>query len=93
MARAVMKYAFAALLGLLSTQAVAPFVRVVASIEIVYSKETRRTDERQTPQQARRVRADVKVLRSARACASRTKPEPDTAALFQCPPPLSSPFS
>ncbi len=88
-----MKYAFAALLALLSTQAVVPFVRVAAAIEIVCSKETRRTDERQAPREGQRIRADVRIRQNATAYMSRTRPEPDTAALFQRPPPLFSFFS
>jgi hypothetical protein len=88
-----MKYAFAALLALLSTQAVVITVRAGAVFEIVWSKQTRRTDERQTPREVRQDRADVKVPRSAPAYVSRTRPEPSTSVLFQRPPPLSSFFS
>jgi hypothetical protein len=93
MARAVLKYAFVALLALLSAQAAVPFVRVVASIQILCSKGTEHADEKQTPQEARRIQANARVLQSAPAFVSRTRPEPDTAALFQRPPPLSFLFS
>ena len=88
-----MKYAFAALLALLSTQAVAPSVRGVAAIEMVCSIHLEDRTEKQTPRNARRIRANVQVLRSARPYVSRTRPEPDTAALFQRPPPRSSLFA
>jgi hypothetical protein len=93
MARAAMKYAFAALLALLSTQAVVISARAGAAIEIVCSKQTRRTDERQTPREVRRDRAEVRAPQSAPAYVSWIMPEPDTAVLFQRPPPLSSFFS
>jgi hypothetical protein len=89
MARAVMKYAFAALLALLSTQALLPSFRVAAAIEIVCSKEA----EKRTPRETRSIQADAKVRQDAPAYVSRTRPAPDTAALFQRPPPLSSLFS
>ncbi len=88
-----MKYAFAALITLLSTQAVVPSVRVVAAIEMVCSINLEDVTEKQTSRDARRIRADVEVLQSARPYLSRTKPEPDTAVLFQRPPPRSSLFS
>ncbi len=84
MARAVMKYAFAALLALLSTQAVMPSARAVAAIEMACGSET----EKQTPREARRIRADAPGRQDAPVYVSRTRPEPDTAALFQRPPPL-----
>jgi hypothetical protein len=84
-----MKYAFAALLALLSTQAVVPSLRVAAAIEVVCCKEI----EQQTPREAQRIGTEAQVPQNAPAYASRTKPEPDTAALFQRPPPLSFLFS
>ena len=89
MARAIMKYAFAALLALLSTQAVARSLRIAAAIEVVRCKET----EQQTPRETQRIWAEVQVRQNAAAYVSRTKPEPDTAALFQRPPPFSFLFS
>jgi hypothetical protein len=89
MARAVGKYAFAALLALLSTQAVVPSVRVVPATEIV----GRSKAEQQIPREARRIRADIQVRQLAPAYVSRTRPEPDAAFLFQRPPPATSLFS
>lgn len=86
MARAVAKYAFAALLALLSTQAVVPSVRVVTAIEIDCSTEA----EQQTPREARRIRSDIQAGQPAPTYVSRAKPEPDAAVLFQRPPPTSS---
>jgi hypothetical protein len=86
MARAVMKYAFAALLALLSTQAVALSVRVATAIEVVYSNEA----EQQAPREARRVLVNAPIRQATPAYVSRTRPEPYTPALFQRPPPLSS---
>jgi hypothetical protein len=82
-----MKYAFAALLALLSTQAVAPSVRMAAGIEMVCSIHLEDRTEKQAPRDALRIPADVQVLQSARPYVSRTRPEPDTAVLFQRPPP------
>jgi hypothetical protein len=82
-----MKCAFVALLALLSAQAGVPSARVVTAIEMVCANEAKE----QTPQETRRSGAGVRVLQSAPAYASRIRPEPDTAALFQRPPP--SPFS
>ncbi len=93
MAREVMKYAFAALLALLSTQAVVPSVRVAAAIEMVYSVQLEHGDHKQTPRETRRTRAEVRIRRNAPAYVSRTRPEPYTSALFQRPPPPSSLFS
>ena len=89
MARAVTKYAFAALLALLSTQAVVQSVRIVTAIEIVCSTEA----EQQTPREARRIRADIQAGQPAPTYVSRTRPEPDAAVLFQRPPPTLSLFS
>ena len=83
-----MKYAFAALLALLSTQAVVPSVRVAAAIEMVCGANLGHRAEEQTPREARRIRVDVQIRQNATAYVSRTGPEPDTAALFQRPPPL-----
>jgi hypothetical protein len=89
MARAAMKYAFAALLALLSTQAFVPSTRVVVCVEIVCGNEA----EEQTPQKAPPIRTDGQVRRNALNYVSRTIAAPDTAALFQRPPPLSFLFS
>jgi hypothetical protein len=89
MARAVAKYVFAALLALLSTQAVVPSVRVVTASEIAWCTEA----EQQTPGEVRRFRADLQVRQPAPIYLSRTRPEPAAAILFQRPPPLPSLFS
>jgi hypothetical protein len=86
MARAVAKYAFAALLALLSTQAAVPSIRVVTAIEVVCRTEA----EQQIPREARRVRADAQAPPPAPAYVSRIRPEPDAAVLFQRPPPSTS---
>ena len=83
-----MKYAFAALLALLSTQAGVPSVRVVSAIEIVCCWEA----EQQTPREARRIRADIQARQPALAYVSRTRHTPDIAVLFQRPPPTPSLF-
>jgi hypothetical protein len=88
-----MKCAFAALLAVLSAQAVVPSVRVVAAIEIVCGANLEHRTEKQTPREARLIRADSRVRRNAPAYVSRIRPEPDTAALFQRPPPSTSFFS
>jgi len=89
MARAVVKHVFAALLALLSAQAAVPSVRFAAAIENVCCTEA----EQQTPREARLTRADVQVPKPAPAYVSLAKPEPDTAVLFQRPPPTPSLFS
>jgi hypothetical protein len=88
-----MKYAFAALLALLSAQAVVPSVRVVAAIEMVCGINLEDRTEKHTPRDARRIRADAQVLQSAPMYVSWTGPEPDIDVLFQRPPPRSSLFS
>jgi len=89
MTRAVTKCVFAALLALLSTQAVTPSIRVAAAIEIISGSRI----EQEAPQKARRNRAEVQVPQPALAYVSRTRPEPDTAVLFQRPPPTTVLFS
>jgi hypothetical protein len=89
MARAVAKHVFAALLALLSAQAAVPSVRFVAAIEIVCCTEA----EQQIPREARRTCADVSVSEPAPAYVSLAQSEPDTAVLFQRPPPTRSLFS
>jgi hypothetical protein len=88
MPRAAARYVFAALLALLSAQAGVPSVRVVTTIEIVYRTEA----EQQIPRAVRRVQARIQFRQSA-TYASRIRPEPDAAILFQRPPPISSLFS
>jgi hypothetical protein len=89
MARAALQYGFAALLALLSLQATVPSAQVVAAIEIACRSEA----QQPLPSEARRVRASVPVRRSALTYASRTRPEPAAAVLFQRPPPVPSLFS
>jgi hypothetical protein len=90
MARAVAQYAFAALLALLSTQALVPSLRAAPGIEIVCSSEA----EQRVPREVRRIRAAcVQVRPPAPPYVSRTRPEPDAVVLFQRPPPTPSLFS
>jgi hypothetical protein len=89
MPRAAAKYLFAALLALLSTQAGVPSVRAVTAIEIVCRTEA----EQQVPRGARRAQATPIQFRQPATYASRIRPEPDSAILFQRPPPISSLFS
>ncbi|MGA2135484.1 MAG: hypothetical protein ABSH50_24610 [Bryobacteraceae bacterium] len=89
MAQAALKYVFAALLALLSAQAVAPSLRVVTTIEIVWRAEA----DQQAPQAARTIRKPAAALPAAPSYTSRVRPEPDAAVLFQRPPPATSLFS
>jgi hypothetical protein len=89
MARAVVKYAFAALLALLSTQAGVPSFNVVLSFEIVCTAEA----EQQAPREVRRVRPARPAPQATSEYASRTRPEPETPVLFQRPPPTRSLFA
>ena len=88
MARAALKYVFAALLTLLSAQAVVPCPRVIAAIEIVWGTEA----EQQPAQETTSAPPVIQARRSALPYASRTRPEPDSAVLFQRPPPAGSLF-
>ena len=83
MARAILKYTFAALLALLSTQAVTPQTRVCAAIELVCSQQA----EEHAPRKARASWVAPLVRQITRGYISRTRPEPAAAALFQRPPP------
>jgi len=89
MARAVAKYVFAAMLALLSTQAAAPSVRVVAGVEIAWCTEA----EQQAPREVRIIRAYTRAAQPALAYVSPAGPKPATAVLFQRPPPALSLFS
>jgi len=84
-----MEHVFAALLTLLSAQAAVPSVRFVAAIEIVCCTEA----EQRAPGEAGSTRSDVQVCEPAPAYVSPATPEPDTAVLFQRPPPAPSLFS
>lgn len=89
MARAVAHYVVAALLALLSTQAAVPSVRLKPAGEIIWCSES----ERQTF--IERVTRDGRERRVVRESPyeSRILPPPDSAALFQRPPPVSFFFS
>jgi hypothetical protein len=89
MARAVLKYAFAALLAFLSTQAVVPSPSIKAGIEFVCSAKA----ERQVIEEGRVVRPTIRVRQTAPSYTSRAKSEPDAAVLFERPPPTFSLFS
>jgi hypothetical protein len=89
MARAVVRYAFIALLALLSTQGVVPSVRVLVGFEVVCSAEA----EQQTPRKSYPIRTAAPTRQSAPYYVSRNRPEPDTTALFQRPPPIRSLFA
>jgi hypothetical protein len=82
-ARAILKYTFAALLALLSTQAVTPHTRVCASIEVVCSKQA----EEHAPRRAQSSGMAAPIRQNACCYVSRTRPEPAAAVLFQRPPP------
>jgi hypothetical protein len=86
MARLALQYVFAALLALLSTQAVVPSVRVAATIEIVCRSEA----EQQIALETRCIPADIPLPQPALTYVSRIRLEPDAAVLFQRPPPQSS---
>ena len=88
MARAVLKYAFAALLALLTTQAVVPVARAAAAIEFVYTTEAEQQDLQGTRPGQQDPAPHIEP-----AYISRTRPEPDAADLFQRPPPAGSLFS
>jgi len=88
-----MKCAFAALLALFSAQAVVPSVGAAAAIEIVCGARLEHRTEHRIPLEEPRIRAGVQIPQGAPAYVSRIRPEPDSAALFQRPPPLSSLFS
>lgn len=89
MARAALQYGFAALLALLSVQATVPSAHFAGTIEIICRSEA----QQPLPSKARRVRVDAPDRQSARSYASRTRPEPSAAVLFQRPPPIPSFFS
>ena len=77
------------MLAMLSARATVPSAPVVAAIEIVCRSEA----QPPLPSEARRNEAEVPVRQSALTFASRTRPEPAAAVLFQRPPPLPSLFS
>jgi len=89
MARAAAKYVFAALLALLSTQAAGSCIRVVTPVEIVWCAEA----DQRTPLETPRIRVQMRAAQPALAYASQTRPQPDSAVLFQRPPPTPFLFS
>jgi hypothetical protein len=93
MTRAVLKCAFAALLALLSAQAVVPSVRVAASIEIVRGASLECKTKKQIPLEQPGIQTDASARQETPEYVSRIRPEPDATALFQRPPPRSSLFS
>lgn len=89
MSRAVVKYVFATLLVLLSTQSVVPSARVVSAVAIVCCAKA----EQQASQETRCVRLYRRVLKSAPAYQSWTGTESNSPVLFQRPPPAPSLFA
>jgi hypothetical protein len=89
MARAVTKYVFAAVLALLSTQAVVPSVRVVPAIEIVCGINL----DQQTPQDAPRIQTHTQARQPVPMYLLRVRPQLDAPNLFQRPPPRPSLFA
>ena len=89
MARAMLKYVFAALLALLYAQAFVPTPRTTAAIVIVWESEA----EQQAPCDARPVRAPRRHAPPAIPYVSRFAPGPNIPALFQRPPPAVLFFS
>jgi hypothetical protein len=83
MARSVAQYVFAALLALLSAQAAMPSAHVVAT-GIAWCAES---DQEKTSDEVQPIRAARRDPRPISSYRSRTKPEPEFAALFQRPPP------
>ncbi len=89
MAQAVVKYVFAALLALVSTQPFVSSARLQAVAEIAWSAAA----ERQATQDSTGVHRQRHPLPAAPKYVSRLRPEPDSTAHFQRPPPNSSLFA
>jgi hypothetical protein len=89
MARAVAKYVFAALLAMLSAQAAVPSRHLASPAQIVWCAET----EQQAAEQIQPVRVVRRERLSAVDYTSRVSAPPDSAALFQRPPPGTSLFA
>jgi hypothetical protein len=89
MARAVTKYVFAALLAVLSTQAVVPSVRVAPAIEIVCSTRAKQ----RIPQNTRNLAIARHTRPPVPAYISCARPEPSAPILIQRPPPPPSVFA
>jgi len=93
MTRAVAQFVFTALLALFSAQAAMPSTHVVSAAGIVWCAETQQEkqseDIRPLPVPGRTQLG----LPSDSSYRSRTLAEPDSAVLFQRPPPATSLFS
>jgi hypothetical protein len=85
MAQAVAKCLFAALLAMLSAQAVVPRTRVSTHIEAVGRTET----QQQLPRAVTSARSKLRLQSPTPAYTSRAQAAPDIAILFQRPPPAS----
>lgn len=85
MARAVVKYAFAALLALLSTQALVPSERLVATIGVLCAIPLEDKTETENPRDARRIQVGPQVLQRARVYVSWIGSESDIDVLFRRP--------
>lgn len=89
MARAVAQYVVAALLALLSTHAAVPSARLISAAEIVWCGES---EGQSSHECAPLKRQERRVNHQPSAYESRILPAPDSAVLFQRPPPVSSLF-
>jgi len=90
MARAVAQFVFTALLALFSAQAAVPSAHVVSAAGIIWCAETQRETQ---SEEIRRAAVPVSTLPQLLSYCSRTLAEPDSAVLFQRPPPATSLFS
>jgi len=90
MARAVAQFVFTALLALFSAQAAMPSAHVVSAAGIIWCAETQQ--EKQS-EDIRRAGAPGRTQQPLPSYRSRTLAEPDSAVLFQRPPPATSLFS
>ena len=86
MAQAVVKYTFAVLLALLSSQAVMPPARNTAPVEFVCLPAA----AQQISQQLPRLPLAVQAQQPSLTYSSTTRPAPDLVALLQRPPPSFS---
>ena len=84
MARVIVKCVFAALLALVSAQAVVPSTRTLAPIEAVCGALRKQS----IPSESTRTQRDARVQQPAPAYSSRTTPVPDIAVLLPRPPPF-----
>jgi len=94
MARSAVSLFFGAILALLSMQAPAPSLRLIAAFEMEWRTPAAETEaEQQAPRNGRRLLADTAIRQPAPPRVSFPRPEPDTILLFQLPPPTLSFFS